>query len=645
MQAKQWFFALVGALALLALPVGIGTIYAHAVLVRSEPVSNAQLTESPHEIRLWFTEPLEPVYSKIELRDATGAVVNTPPSHIEPTDEQQMVLMTGELAAGLYTVVWRNVSAADGHGTTGSFPFIIGAANPDTPVVSSNNVGLNVFDLLSRWINFWGLALAVGSIAFILFVWRPITSAFTPDVPPSLWVMVWAGWLAAGMGGLLLLINQAAILLGQLWFEVLAADKILGVISNSHFGTLWLWRMGLWLLMGLLLLAAKRSAMLAWLATCCSLAMLIPISMFSHAAVNADVGLSVASDWVHLAMACLWVGGLVQFLVAIPIMGRLVQPVTPKLGLLVAQFSNYVRVAVAGLILTGIYATWHLVNTLEALTTTFYGKLLGVKLALVVVLLVVAAVNLVWTRRRLLAGRAIWVGRLQSLIGIEVILVFAILLVVGAMTAINPAHNEIIQREAAEAAAAIPPAPQPQPIHMTADVDDMQIHFTAMPGWVGNNMFTVQLVNMEDGPVTNASLIRLRFEDQSEKLGESELQIRPPTEVADGVYSIEGANLSAAGDWHLRMTVQRPDAFDSVADFEFTVDEAPPSPPPPAPFARTNPVLPYRTPVLLLVGILAVLAGLYSLIEQRFHLLQGGALLASLLVILGVAFLLTGFLT
>jgi copper transport protein len=364
------------------------------------------------------------------------------------------------------------------------------------------------------------------------------------------------------------------------------------------------------------------------------------VSLHSHAAVSNDVALSVFSDWVHLAMTSLWVGGLVQFLVAIPVVARLARPVAPKLGQVVAYFSNFARAAVVGLIVTGVYATWHQVNTVEALTTTFYGQLLSIKLVLALLLVAIAGVNLVWTHRRLLAGQAVWVGRLRGLVGVEVVLAFGILLAVGAMTAVNPARNEILQREIA---AVIPPTPEPQPVHLSQSIDDLTIHFTAMPGWVGNSTFTVQLVNEDETPVTNATLIRMRFEHQTEDLGESELQIRPDAEVPDGVYFIEGANLSTVGEWRVRMTIQRPEQFDSVVDFTFNVIASPA--PPPAPAVDVNAVPPYRTATFLVVGALALLAGVAFLATQRFRAWQGAGLLASVLVVLGITFLVSGLMT
>lgn len=642
---RQWLLALLCAVTLAVLPIAARTSYAHAVLVQSDPVANAVLAESPAEIRLWFTEPLEPAYSSFQLRDAMGALVATPPSIVDPADDHLLVMTPGELPDGLYTLSWRNVSSADGHGIAGSFAFTIGAAGAATVSASDTPVELVPLDVLVRWVNLLGLALAVGGLAFIVFVWQPalreLTEVTPPVTPQSLWNVAWLGWWAAGIGGVLLLLNQTAILLNQPLANVLEVNKLTGVLSSTRFGTLWLARMALWAVMGELLLGARRSSRLAWLATACGLLMLLPTSLHSHAAVSNDLKLSIFSDWVHLVMTALWVGGLVQFLVAIPLLRALIQPVAPNLGSLVAHFSNYARVTVVGLIVTGIYATWHQVNTLEALTTTFYGQLLSVKLLLALLLLLIAGVNLVWTQRRLLAGQAVWVGRLRGLIGLEALLAMGVLLIVGAMTAVNPARNEIAQREAA---AAIPPAPQIQPFQTMEMAEDLHIHLTITPGWVGNNTFMVQLSNEDGEPVVDARVIRLRFEHQRENLGESELQIRPETEAPDGLYIIDGANLSTVGEWRLRMTVQRPDAFDAIADFPILVNP-PPAPPPPPPVVDLNPVLPYRTPVLLLVGGSALVLGALFLMQQRFRIWQGTGLLASLLTILGVVFLLTGLLT
>jgi hypothetical protein len=134
-------------------------------------------------------------------------------------------------------------------------------------------------------------------------------------------------------------------------------------------------------------------------------------------------------------------------------------------------------------------------------------------------------------------------------------------------------------------------------------------------------------------------LIRLRFHHQTEEMGQSELRIEEGT---DGVYRVSGANLSAPGDWQLRMTVQRPEQYDSVLDFAAHIDLPPPVPP--APALEVSPVLPYQAQALLGTGLLALAFGGYFLGLQRFRFWRGIGLLASLLVGLGIILVVSGVL-
>src|SRR5690606_25557157 len=96
-------------------------------------------------------------------------------------------------------------------------------------------------------------------------------------------------------------------------------------------------------------------------------------------------------------------------------------------------------------------------------------------------------------------------------------------------------------------------------------------HLTIEPGTVGENTFYVDLYDQESNTIIDdASLIRLRFESETDNLGESELR---PT-LQGGRYVVQGANLSVAGDWQIRMTIQRPNEFDTVLDFEPSISLA-----------------------------------------------------------------------
>jgi methionine-rich copper-binding protein CopC len=54
--------------------VGLGSssALAHAFLDHALPAVGSTVQDSPHEIRLWFTQRLEPAFSKARVLDKTG---------------------------------------------------------------------------------------------------------------------------------------------------------------------------------------------------------------------------------------------------------------------------------------------------------------------------------------------------------------------------------------------------------------------------------------------------------------------------------------------------------------------------------------------------------------------------------------------
>lgn len=624
----------------------------HAVLARSEPAANAVLTTPPTEIRLWFTEPLEAQFSSIDVLDSTGTTIAAG-GQVAPDDPNQIALPLGELAAGIYTVAWHNTSASDGHPERGSFPFTVAdAANQAPQPVVSTAVAAPEEEIpragsLARGFNLMSLAVLVGSLGFACLIWRPFAPQPVPAAERRLTLLMWCGWLATGVAGIFVLLNQVSTMAGIPLPAALLAPELTTVLTDTRFGALWLARVALWLFLGPALWLGRTRAGWWWAALSSATLILLLTSLFSHAAAEQNRLPAVAGDFAHLTLACFWTGGLIAFLVVIDPVRRALAPPAVQVGQLAHFFSACARVAVVGLLITGFYAAWLLVTTFGGLTSTLYGRLLLVKLLLLLPLLAIAAMNLLWVQHRLRADLPIWIPRLRLLIGTEVFLLVAIFAIVGAMTSINPARNVVDQRALAVAAAAVP-APRPfvpvlKPIAMHQMVDDLMIDLFITPGYVGNNEFHVSLSTMDGAPITDASLIRLRFNNLSEDMGQSELRIEPP---AGGQYAVSGANLSAPGDWQIRVSIQRPDQYDSVVDFEPRVDVAPPLPTPlptPVPVialpSEAASIQAWRTPALLVTGILALAAGALFLALQRFRFWVGPGLLASLLIVVGIVFI------
>ncbi len=111
---------LAGVLCLLASPV-----LAHALLQRATPRVGSLVSTAPAEIRLEFSEAVEPALSRITMHDAHGAAVGLGSAKTAPRAANILVSpITAKLTPGVYKVEWRAVSV-DTHVTEGDFVFTL----------------------------------------------------------------------------------------------------------------------------------------------------------------------------------------------------------------------------------------------------------------------------------------------------------------------------------------------------------------------------------------------------------------------------------------------------------------------------------------------------------------------------------------
>ena len=99
-------------------------VHAHAFLDHAEPRVGSQVSQSPAEVKIWFTEKLEPAFSVIEVRDAAGKQVDKRDSHLDAKDKALLIISLPPLGPGTYKVIWQVVST-DTHRTKGSFKFTV----------------------------------------------------------------------------------------------------------------------------------------------------------------------------------------------------------------------------------------------------------------------------------------------------------------------------------------------------------------------------------------------------------------------------------------------------------------------------------------------------------------------------------------
>ena len=113
------------AISFLILVAASARLKAHAFLQRAEPAVGSTVQTSPSEVRIRFTENIEPAVSTIQVFDASGKEVDKRDLHLDRSDHALLHLSLPQLDAGTYKVVWRVVSV-DTHVTNGNFTFQVG---------------------------------------------------------------------------------------------------------------------------------------------------------------------------------------------------------------------------------------------------------------------------------------------------------------------------------------------------------------------------------------------------------------------------------------------------------------------------------------------------------------------------------------
>jgi methionine-rich copper-binding protein CopC len=103
---------------------GLSLAQAHAFLDHADPKVGSTVTGSPSVMKAWFTEELEPAFSKIQVFNAQGTEVDTKNVEVDPANKSLMSVSLPKLSAGTYKVKW-SVVAVDTHHTTGTFTFTV----------------------------------------------------------------------------------------------------------------------------------------------------------------------------------------------------------------------------------------------------------------------------------------------------------------------------------------------------------------------------------------------------------------------------------------------------------------------------------------------------------------------------------------
>jgi copper transport protein len=376
------------ALLVLAAPAG-----AHAVLEQTSPAAGQAYSTAPTTISLSFDEHVQVGLGGIRLFDANSHRIDIgPPTQVG--DSKVVTVSVPKLKDGTYVVTWRVISA-DGHPVENAFTFSVGEPSklPSSAEALANQLldtqkGSRVVGVTNgalRFLEFSAVALLVGGFAFIALCWPAgRRSRVTVRLLKGSWIVAFVGSIAA-------VLIESSYTAG-LKFSESFKPSIVHEYIDTHVGHVMALRIIVLLVVGAFGLPLLRRASLGVTRGVVAIALgLLTLGTFTlagHARSGIQVAGAIPADLAHLAAFSLWFGGLVVLVVAV------LKPDDPsELEPAVSRFSNVALGAVVVLTGTGVYQSWRQVGSFGALKSTTYGRLLLVKLALVAVVVLVAALS------------------------------------------------------------------------------------------------------------------------------------------------------------------------------------------------------------------------------------------------------------
>ena len=431
-----------------------GTAAAHASYVVSNPAPDTifPYNSTPRSVSLNLSEAVEAGSGTIRVTNGTGTRFDVPPVTLS-ADGRSMSVHLDPSGAGIFTVAWSAVSAADGHFTAGSFAYAV--QNPDGSLPgplppggpTSSGAPVSPFEVALRFIGFAGLAAALGASVLGAFMWIP--AARNPGI---------AERPEYGLG-FQVLVNMARI--GAFAFalafmglflltDVLEGTGGAGSVVGSPFKVSVVLSVAVGVIFFLLLSNAFVRARKDPPAECrrhllagvvLGFAAIGIGSVATHAAASETLpALATLADAVHIAGVTLWVGGLATILATRSFLRE--PAAVPLARIVIGRFSQMAFYAVGMVLVGGLVLAILLVGTVDELLMSGYGWVVLAKVSLFAPMVTFVAYN----RYRLIpkaaeasdpadaVRRLTWNVRNETILGVTVLALAALLASLPAST-------------------------------------------------------------------------------------------------------------------------------------------------------------------------------------------------------------------
>jgi copper transport protein len=261
------------------------------------------------------------------------------------------------------------------------------------------------------------------------------------------------------------------------------------------------------------------------------------------------------ADAVHLIAGATWFGGLAFLVLTLLRRGKDRDPVA--LSEIVRRFSLLATVCVIAVTIAGATLGWSEVRAWRALTSTTYGRLLMVKVGLVIPIVLIGVYNhfrLVPAIQQAAAKGRDAFRHLLRTVRLESLGLVVVLVLTAALVNTPPART----------AAGIGTI-----YSDTKPIGQDSVNLVVDPNRAGSNSIHLYLLDQSGRPAALAQSVELDFSLSSANIGPI---VRQPSVAGPGHYLLDSNDLTIAGAWTILVRAQVSKFEEKTATFTVNVN-------------------------------------------------------------------------
>ena len=412
------------------------TAYAHSEFASSNPTNGSVLKASPKTIELKFSDKITLSADALQLVDSKSKIIKTKKPKLSSSNVSFSVDIP-KLKDGNYIALYSVVSG-DTHVIKGAISFSVGDETKANQSTNQNQIAKLLAEKkipksveysknISRFFIFLSVSLICSLVIFRAYfpgIKNNVRLKYIFNI--SIIMCALASFLNLGfkadeVGSFRLLKAFNPIEIGQ---EI-----------NTNIGRVYAFRILICALIYIFWRLKTKAINRTILVSLVGL-LVLSIALTGHATTGEYQKLAFIFDLVHVVGASFWLGGLI----IIPFLRN-----DKNYKEIVSKFSKCVIYAVIAILISGVFATWRQAGTLQAVKETFYGNLVLSKLAIYLVLIIIAFFSRAFVKRLFLVKTEdeTTKNKLTKLIYIESLLLVLVLSLSSVLVETVPAKVAI----------------------------------------------------------------------------------------------------------------------------------------------------------------------------------------------------------